>query len=922
MRAIRWKQVLIYGCLSVAAILWALPIWWTVINATKSTSDFFAHPFYALPREFNLLSNIRTAWDNAGLGTGFINSIIYGVVGASASIVIASLAAYAIVVLRIRGGFTIFLDYFFRHRVPAADVHRPVVQDVQLRRAVRFAAGDAHFLYRYLRAVLHAGLAGFLRHRPERAQGGGASGRGARVPDPALCLCPPVRVGGPGAFPLPVHLDLERPAVRDRLDLITFGAARYGQPEQPDGHLRRLQLAGGTSRYADRGLAYARTFLLPAPVLYPGAVPGRTQDVTSLRAGDPCPASPIGNGEGRNRPDGAVNACDKGANMTEGLLKSTFHDPTAGDRRRDLDQFRAQLEDAVFQEVGTIAGRSLQAVSLPLFKRAQGGLAQVVRFRLAGAGATDLGPQVSLDGDDGAASSPFSFEVKETGLVADAEVPEVSAPTRRHFKVLAANGDIIGEGDVIVRPQRKWSVSLVHHTHLDVGYTDRQEVVITNHLQYLDSVLDLVDHTSSWDDDVRFRWNIEVNWPLERWFECRSERDRGRMIDAIKAGSVSVGAMSLNMHTEACAIEELYEMVRFTVELQTAHGVTVTSAMQTDVPGGVTGLVEVLADVGVQYLSVAHNYAGRSVPYLIGGERLERPFYWRAPSGKRVLVWLTDTLHGNAYMEGNILGLAESYSVTQESLPCYLAGLAERAYPFDSGLWLPEAETVSRPPYPHDILHLRVQGKYGDNAPPNLTVSEVAREWNSKWAFPHLRVDRNEDFFARAEERLGTTIPEWQGDWADWWADGLGSGARMLGWARQAQGGVRVGKTLHALSDVLGGSPAAPVQSSRKTYEDIGLFDEHTWGARAPWQDEEEGWGSGDLQWQRKASFARDAREAAAALVSTGARRAAEHIGGRRGLGRDSRVQPQRMGPHRCGQGLPAFQHGAGHLRRRRARRP
>ena len=38
--------------------------------------------------------------------------------------------------------------------------------------------------------------------------------------------------------------------------------------------------------------------------------------------------------------------------MTQGLLKSTFHDPTDGDRRRDLDQFRGQLEDAVFQEVG------------------------------------------------------------------------------------------------------------------------------------------------------------------------------------------------------------------------------------------------------------------------------------------------------------------------------------------------------------------------------------------------------------------------------------------------------------------------------------------------------------------------------------------------------------------------------------------
>ena len=163
--------------------------------------------------------------------------------------------------------------------------------------------------------------------------------------------------------------------------------------------------------------------------------------------------------------------------MTEGLLKSTFHDPTAGDRRRDLDQFRAQLEDAVFQEVGTIAGRSLQAVSLPLFRRAREGWPRWSASGCRRGGARQEARRCGLT--DGTAPARLSFEVKGTGLVADAEVPEVSAPTRRHFKVLAANGDIIGEGDVIVRPQRKWSVSLVHHTHLDVGYTDRQEVVIT-----------------------------------------------------------------------------------------------------------------------------------------------------------------------------------------------------------------------------------------------------------------------------------------------------------------------------------------------------------------------------------------------------------------------------------------------------------
>jgi multiple sugar transport system permease protein len=112
MKAARSKEGLVYTCLAVAALLWVLPVWWTLTNAIKSSGDFFAHPFYDVPREFNLLSNIRTAWDSAGLGTGFINSIVYGVVGAAASIVIASLAAYAISVLRIRGGFIVFMAIF------------------------------------------------------------------------------------------------------------------------------------------------------------------------------------------------------------------------------------------------------------------------------------------------------------------------------------------------------------------------------------------------------------------------------------------------------------------------------------------------------------------------------------------------------------------------------------------------------------------------------------------------------------------------------------------------------------------------------------------------------------------------------------------------------------------------------------------
>ncbi len=566
--------------------------------------------------------------------------------------------------------------------------------------------------------------------------------------------------------------------------------------------------------------------------------------------------------------------------MTQGLLNSAFHDKADGDRRRDLVEFRAQLAGTVLAEVAGAEGVAVEAACLPLFRRSGQGLEQVLRARLVKPAGVPV--WLVLDGDGTAGRVPFAEH--EGRWLADGFVPEVTEKRQQRFAVVTEHGEVLSRATVEVVPQRKWTVSLVHHTHLDVGYTDRQEVVMANHLQYLDSVLELVDQTSDWDESSRFRWNVEVNWPLERWFALRGPADRRRMVEAVRAGRVSVGAMSLNMHTEACSIEELYEMVRYAARLRSEHGLALTSAMQTDVPGGVPALVEVLADAGVKFLSVAHNYAGRSVPYLIGGEKLGRPFYWKVASGKRLLVWHTDTLHGNAYMEGNIVGLAESLETAEQSLPAYLAALASHPYPFSSGTWLPEAGRVERSPYPHDILHLRVQGRYGDNAPPNLAVSEIARDWNRKWAYPHLKVDRNEDFFEMAVAKLGGSVPEWEGDWADWWADGLGSGARMIGWARAAQGAMRMGRTLNAVSDVLAGLPPAPIAGAEKVYEEIGLFDEHTWGARHPWEDDEDGWGAGGLQWQYKASLAQRAREAAESVLGTGSRRAGELVGYARGL--------------------------------------
>src|ERR1700761_7469505 len=62
-------------------------------------------------------------------------------------------------------------------------------------------------------------------------------------------------------------------------------------------------------------------------------------------------------------------------------------------------------------------------------------------------------------------------------------VPELDAP--RTFTV-ALHGE---PREVTLAPQRKWEVSVIHHSHLDIGYTDHQPLVLTQHLEYLDAAL-------------------------------------------------------------------------------------------------------------------------------------------------------------------------------------------------------------------------------------------------------------------------------------------------------------------------------------------------------------------------------------------------------------------------------------------------
>lgn len=527
-------------------------------------------------------------------------------------------------------------------------------------------------------------------------------------------------------------------------------------------------------------------------------------------------------------------------------------------------------------QVGAV---TVRATVVPLFRSgAASGLEQAIRLQ-ATTEATGQSLQVTVGAAD-ATLDQISLIPNADGAIAHLFVPEVERPTT--FQLTATSGDgANGSAAIEIGPQRKWSIYLVHHSHFDYGYTDPQAVVMDHQLQYLDAVLDLVAASDDWPDDAKFRWNVEVTYPLQKWLAARPPAVRTEFFARVKAGRIEINALPFSMHSEVYSIDELAWGLRFADQLRHDEDVNIVSAIQSDVPGHTIGLLNLLTAAGVRYLAVAHNYAGRSVPFLTGGQDLTRPFYWQAADGKRLLVWFTDTPHGVAYMDGNMVGLAEGEAVARDVLPDYLLALAEKPYPYGRHAFgwhdLPAGVPVTKQPYARDLLHFRIQNTIADNAPPSLAIAETVRAWNEQWAFPRLRLATNREFFEEAERRGGDEFDTHEGDWTDWWVDGVGADALPLGVNRRAQGAIRTGQTLHALADALGEPPAPAVAAEvDQAYEDLALFDEHTWGAANPWRDGLERMDSGNLQRARKAAFAHTASERADTLLDHGRRRLAE----------------------------------------------
>jgi len=399
--------------------------------------------------------------------------------------------------------------------------------------------------------------------------------------------------------------------------------------------------------------------------------------------------------------------------------------------------------------------------------------------------------------------------------------PAVQEPTSVQVDAVV-NGKSVGKQKLTINPVRKWEVYLLHHSHVDIGYTHVQTEVEQKHWQYYKQVIDLARETVDYPPGSAFKWNAEVLWAVDSYLKQASAEEIEAFIDAVKKGWIGLDALYGNELTALCRPEELVRLVDFAQTLRQRFGVTIDTAMITDVPGYTWGIVPVLAKSGVKYFSVGPN-RGHRIGYTLSTWG-DKPFYWESPSG-------------------------------QDSILCWVAG---EGYSFfhsgrlDGGRLFNYLKRLSDSEYPYDMVQLRYSIG-GDNGPPDPDLSDFVKDWNAKYAYPRLIVATTTEMFREFERRYADQIPKVRGDFTPYWEDGAGSSAAETAINREAAERLVQSETLWAMLN-----PAEyPAELFREAWRNVILYDEHTWGAHCSISQPESDFTK--AQWKIKQAFALNA---------------------------------------------------------------
>ncbi len=394
--------------------------------------------------------------------------------------------------------------------------------------------------------------------------------------------------------------------------------------------------------------------------------------------------------------------------------------------------------------------------------------------------------QLSSEPDFG--EQQFEFQAQEMAAETPAEVE------------LRVNGKTLHQ-QVNLAPERKWTLFLAPHEHLDLGYTDYRGKVAEVHDRNVDKLVGLITR------HPEMRWNLDGSWIVQNYLATRTPAAQAAFLNLAREGKIGVPAEYANLLTGYASLEELIRSVFYSYRLHREQSIPFDYANITDVPSYSWSYASILHALGIRYLAAASNN-DRAPILLLGRWNTKSPFWWQGPDGSKVLMSYSRQYSQLAFM----CGLPGKVAACRQSIPTFL-------------------QAYDRPSYSPDVA--LVYGFQVENS--DLIPGEVAfvNKWNSLYAYPKIRISTFLDYMKYMDAHYGKSLPVVSGDGGPYWEDGIGTDARNAAIDRIDQQRALSAEKLSTIAASLQRTVSGPIEQIRQMWQDQIDYAEHTftsWG--------------------------------------------------------------------------------------------
>ncbi|HJT74607.1 MAG TPA: glycoside hydrolase family 38 C-terminal domain-containing protein, partial [Chitinophaga sp.] len=428
----------------------------------------------------------------------------------------------------------------------------------------------------------------------------------------------------------------------------------------------------------------------------------------------------------------------------------------------------------------------------------------------------------------------------------------VQQETQLSVKVFSAGREY--NARCLVGPAQKWKVYVLPHSHVDIGYTNVQEKVLQIHMNNIDEAIKIAQRTQNYPKEARFKWNTEAFWVVDRYLAAADETRKKAFWEAVKKEWINIDAAYGNINTSITDSRQLVQMFHTAIKRAKEQGIDINTMLQVDVPGASWGLAAQAAITGIKYFWGAPNASDRIGKLY---EWQDRPFYWKAPGGQQLLYWQSQPYSIGYALKGTKI---PNFFTVEDPKPFYTGKPSENFLnPFIFGY----LADLQRKQFPYNMTV--ITWAMSDNAPIDPELPEAVKEWNERYASPQLIITSTKQFFHDFENAYKEKIPVVSGDYTEYWTDGPGSAARETGYNRVASDRLQEADAIWALRN----KPAYPADRFDSVWNNILLFNEHTWGAYNSVSNPEDP--KAVSQWNYKQSFAFKGKDLSQELLMTAA---------------------------------------------------